>query len=228
MIKSLNSLTNFSQQSGTNTDVFKLVPLPWERNALTPFMSEDTITLIYDGYYRKHVEQLNTLARQYPELQQQSVAQIVNNYPKGTPFNNIASEILNHQFFFRCLAPVATGAGTPSGRLYQTIVQQFQSFENFVLQFTERAVNHFGSGWVWLVFDPTTSFLNIVDGDNAYNPIIDGQIALMTLDLWEHAFILDHGVDKRSYVNNFWNFINWVVIEQITSESIFGYQVRVG
>lgn len=225
MYGAFNSLVNSSQQSGPETTTFKLVPLPWERDALSPFLSEDTITLIYDGYYKKHIDQLNVLARQYPELQQQTVSQIVVSYPSGTLFNNVAAEVLNHQFFFRCLS---SNGGSPSGRLYQTIVQQFQSFESFVLQFTERAVNHFGSGWVWLVFDPTTSFLNIVDGNNAYNPIVDGYIALLCVDVWEHAYILDYGVDKRSYVNNFWRFINWIVVEQIAAESIFGYEVRVG
>lgn len=221
---SLNYLFNSTQQSGLETLTFKLVPLPWPRDALKPFLSEKAVTLMYDGYYYKHIQKLNALAREYPELQRQDVAEITLNYPSGTLFNNVAAEILNHEFFFRCLSP---NGGIPSGRLYQTIVQQFQSFESFVLQFTERAVNHFGSGWVWLVFDPTTKFLNIVDGDNAYNPIMDGLIALLCLDLWEHAFLLDYGVDKRSYVNNFWKFINWLIIEQIAAEQIFGYVLRV-
>jgi Fe-Mn family superoxide dismutase len=203
--------------------MFKLVPLPWQRNALIPFLSENAITLMYDGVYRDHVDKLNVLSHQYPELQQQSLTQIIVNYPLQTPFNNLAGEILNHEFFFRCLSPKG---GNPSGRLYQTIVQQFQSFEKFVSQFTEKAVNHFGSGWVWLVFDPTTTFLNIVDGDNAYNPIIDGLIVLLGLDLWEHSYILDYGVDKCNYVNNFWQFVNWNVIDQIASEQIFGSSIR--
>lgn len=222
---SLSSLVNSSQQSGPEMVSFKQVPLPWPRDALEPFLSEETVTLIYDGYYRKHVDQLNALARQYPELQQQSVSEIVINYPATTLFNNVAAEILNHEFFFRCLSP---NGGTPSGRLYQTIVQQYQSFENFVLQFTEIAVNQqFGSGWIWLVYNPTANFLSIVNGNNAYNPIIDGFIALLPLDLWEHAYLLDYGVDKRSYVNNLWRFVNWTLIEQIAAEQIFGLQLRV-
>ena len=203
---------------------FKLKPLPFERSSLVPFMSDNTITLIYDGYYKNHVDELNSLSRQYPELRNKLVSEIVVDYPLETPFNNVASEILNHEFFLRCLSP---NGGQPSGRLYNTIVQQFQSFENFVLQFTERAVNHFGSGWVWLVYDPTTTFLNIVDGDNAYNPIVDGLICLIALSIWEHSYILDHGFDKRAYVNKFWRFVNWVVIEQIMAESVFNYQFRI-
>lgn len=221
---SLSSLINSSQQSGSETITFKQVPLPWKRDALEPFLSEEAITLIYDGYYRKHIDQLNILARQYHELQRQSVSQIVINYPSGTLFNNLAAEILSHEFFFRCLS---LNGGNPSGRLYNMIIQQFQSFESFVLQFTDRAVNHFGSGWIWLVFDPSTNFLNIVDGDNAYNPIIDGYIPLLCLCVWEHSFLLDYGVDKRSYVNNFWKFVNWTFSEQIAAEQIFNYQVRV-
>jgi superoxide dismutase, Fe-Mn family len=206
-------------------NTFKLTPLPWNKDALVPFLSSKAITLIYDGIYVNHVKELNALSIKYPELQKQTIYEIVINYPSGTLFNNIASEILNHEFFFRCLSPEG---GIPSGRLYNMIVQQYESFENFVLQFTEKAVNHFASGWIWLVYDPITTLLIIIDRDNAYNPIIDGYIALLTLDLWEHSFLLDYGVDKLKYVSNFWRFVNWVVIEQIVSEKIFNFQIRVG
>ena len=195
-----------------------MVHLPWDRNSLIPFLSESTVTFIYDTYYHNCVNNLNNLSNQYPELKQQNVPQIISNYPSRTLFNNVASEILNHEFFFRCLSP---NRDIPSGRLYNTIIQQFKSFENFIQQFTDRVINHFGSGWVWLVFDPTSKFLNVVDGDNAYNPIADGYIPLLALDIWEHAYIFDYGIDKRDYVNNFWQFINWKYVEQIASERIF-------
>lgn len=225
MSGTLSSLISLSPQTGPETSAFHLIPLPFLRNAYSPFLSENAITLIYDGYYRNHVDRLNTLARQYPELQSQSVGQIILNYPVKTPFNNLAAEVLNHELFFRYLSPKG---GVPSGQLYQTIVQQFKSFESFILQFTERAVNHFASGWVWLVYDPKTTFLMIIDGDNAYNPILDGYIPLLGLDVWEHAYILDYGINKRSYVDRFWKFVNWTYIEEIASEQIFGYRLRVG
>lgn len=221
---SVSSLINSSELQAYQP-TFRLMPLPWNRNALSPFLSEKSITLIYDGYYHNHVDKMNALVVQYPELRSQTLGQIVMNYPMRSLFNNIAAEILNHEFFFRCLTP--SGSGLPAGRIYQTIVQQFKSFENFVKQFTEIAVNHFGSGWIWLVFDPTTTFLMIVDGDNAYNPILDGYVPLLTLDIWEHAYLLDYGFDKLHYVNNFWKFISWNFIEQLAAEQIFGYQVRV-
>lgn len=196
---------------------FKLKPLPWKRDSLIPFMSDNTITLIYDGYYKNHIDQLNSLSRQYPELRHKTIYQIIVDYPIGSPFNNVASEIVNHEFFLRCLTPKGR---TPSGKLYTILTQQYQSFDNFILQFTERAVNHFGSGWIWLVYDPVTKFLNIIDGENAYNPVIDGLICLLALDLFEHSYLLDHGFDKRDYVNKFWKVINWDVIEQIALESI--------
>lgn len=220
----LDSLINPYIQSSSEKSTFQLLPLPWERNVLVPFLSENAVTLNYDGYYRKHVEELNLLARQYPGLRSQTLEQIVLNYPAQTPLNNVAGEALNHEFFIRCLNP---HGGIPSGRLYQTIIQQFKTFENFKLQFTDRAVNHFASGWIWFVYDPSTTFLMIIDGDNAYNPIIDGYIPLLTLDVWEHAYILDYGFDKRRYVDNFWRFINWTYLEEIASDQIFGYRVRV-
>ncbi|CAN5578274.1 hypothetical protein BH23THE1_BH23THE1_32500 [soil metagenome] len=165
-----NPLRNLYSDSGSRILPFRPTPLPWEKNALVPFLSPHTITLLFD-YYLSNLEKLNTLALSYPELQSMSLGQIVLTYPVRTLFNNLAAEVLNHELFFRCLSP---NGGSPSVRLYQTIVQQFKSFENFVSQFNERAIQHFGSGWVWLVFDPTTTFLMIVDGDNAYNPVLDG------------------------------------------------------
>jgi superoxide dismutase, Fe-Mn family len=224
MSRLLNSLTDSSLQSGSERPIFTILPLPWKRNDLVPFLSEKSITLHYDTYYREHVVEMNLLAAAFPELQSQTLPQIILTYPIGTPFNNTAAEILNHEFFFRCLSP---NRSVPSGRLYQTIIQQFKSFEDFTSQFTDRVVNHFGSGWVWLVYDSTTSFLMIIDGNNAYNPILDGYIPLLALDIWEHSYYIDYATNKREYVNNFWNFVNWPFSEEIAAEQIFGYRVRV-
>lgn len=203
---------------------FRPMSLPWPTNALKPFMSEKAMQTHYDDIYLGYVNKMNAFVGQYPELQSLTLAEIVTAYTYH--IRDTAAQILNHEFFYRSLRGGADG-GVPSDRLYRTIVQQFKSFESFVLQFTQKAVDHFASGWIWLVYDPTTAFLRIVDGDNAYNPMMDGQIPLLALDVWEHAYLLDYGSDKKSYVNNFWKVVNWTHVEQIASESIFNYQVRV-
>ena len=221
-VYSFNSFGNISVQSIPQNNTFRLIPLPWPNNALEGFLSERIINLLYDGYYTNEVDIMNSFAQQYPELRSMSLENIIMTYTGR--IRDTAAEILNHEFFMRCLSPQG---GVPSGRLYQTILQQFKSFDNFLLQFTDRAVNHFGSGWVWLVFDPNSTFLMIVDGINAYNPIMDGYIPLLCLDVWEHAYLLDYGFDKRAYVNKFWKYVNWTYMEEIASDAIFGYRVRV-
>jgi Fe-Mn family superoxide dismutase len=234
-----------SEFSSTETGPFRLTPLPWLRNALVPFLSEESITLHYDRKQAGYVKQINSLAKQYPELQGQTLADIVRRYT-GI-IRDIAAEILNHDFFWKCLASPAARPNylsnsppsisslisprgqAPTGRLYYMIINQYQSFENFRLQFNQRVIDHFGSGWVWLVYDPSSAFLMIMDGQNAYNPIMDGRIALLACDVWEHSYYLDYANNeepKRNYINNFWQFVNWTFVEEVAAEQIFNYQLR--
>jgi len=197
--------------------VFKLPPLPWPTNSLEPFLSQAAIDLHYDGHHRGYVEKMNSLAREYPELQNLSLEQIIQRYP-GVVYN-IAAQIVNHDFFWKCLSP---NGGSPTGNTYALIQTQFQSYDNFIREFTDRAVNHFGSGWIWLAFNPSTKFLMIIDGHDAYNPITDGYIPLLVIDVWEHAYYVDYQIRKREYVNNFWKVVNWKYVETIAQERIFG------
>jgi Fe-Mn family superoxide dismutase len=210
-------------------EVFKPEPLPWSKDAFPNFLSERSLTLYYDGVYLSSVREMNSLARQYPQLQSQSLVQIANDHVGK--IRDTAAEILNHQFFFRCLTPgggpASTGQTVPSGRLYHELVQQFGTFEKFMQEFTEKAVNHFGSGWIWLTFDPKSGFLQIIDGDNAYNPILDGLIPLLALDIWEHAYYLDYITNKRAYVGNFWKVVNWEFVEKVAAEQVYRYRLRV-
>lgn len=223
-MSSLSSNSNHLQSSlpSSSIDVFQAQPLPWPRNAFPNFLSEQALGLYYDKVYLDSVREMNSLARQYPQLQSQLLSQIVNTYIGK--IRDTASEVLNHEFFFRCLTPKGS---IPSERLYYEITQQFGTFEKFMQEFTEKAVNHFGSGWIWLAFDPKSGFLQIIDGDNAYNPILDGLIPLLALNIWEHAYYLDYITNKRAYVNNFWKVVNWEFVEEIAAEQVYGYRVRV-
>lgn len=225
---------------------FQPVALPWPKNALEPFLSSDAITMHYDLIYRSYIQQMNSLAQNYPDLRSSSLEEMVDRYPSPFPISNVASQILNFEFFWRSLAagrPSIVGppalteisrtigpvtGGVPSGRLYRLIVEQYQSLENFIREFSQRALSHFGSGWIWLVWNPSSEMLQIVSGENAYNPIKDGYIPLLTLNVWEHAYLWDYGPDRKSYIDRFWNFVNWTQLEEIAADRIFGYRVRVG
>lgn len=197
---------------------FELQPLPWMSSAFPDFLSSNNINLHYE-YYKDRIEEINAYAEQYPQMQSLTLGDIVNQYTGR--ISEVASEALNHPFFWKCLSP--TGGGQPTGRLYRMISSQFGSYEQFKDKFTHAALEMFGSGWIWLVYDPTTTFLQIVPEDN---PIITGSIPLLALDVWEHSYYTDYGPNKTRYVQNFWNYINWNYLEQILAENIFGYRVR--
>lgn len=200
----------------SNRFEFKLLPLPWPMGSVNSFLSLDAVELHYNGHHKGYVDRMNDLAREYPELQNFTLEEIVNKY---TGFiRDVASQILNHNFFWKSISPNKT---SPDGNIYELIENQFQSFEKFVNEFTDRAVSHFGSGWIWLVFDPSSKFLMIVDGHDAYNPIVDGYIPLLTLDVWEHAYYVDYQNQKRLYVEHFWNVVNWKNVGVIANERIF-------
>ncbi len=200
---------------------FTVQPLPWRVDSLAGFLSPQNINAHYE-LYRRYIERLNQFARENPQLGSLTLAEIAQQFTG--PIGNNAAQAVNHEFFWKCLSP---NGGVPSGQIYQFILNQFGSFSEFVRQFNERAINHFGSGWVWLFYDPTTNSLSVIDGDDAYSPLIDGYIPLLTLDVWEHAYYLDYLKEKQQYTNNFWRYVNWSYIEEITADHIFGYRVRV-
>lgn len=194
--------------------------LPWSVDGFAGFLSPAGINLHYQ-LYQRYIDKMNKYAQENPQLKTMSLARIADQYIG--PVGDDAAQAINHEFFWKCLIP---GGSQVGGRVYELITTQFGSFEEFVRQFSQRAIDHFGSGWVWLVFDPSTNFLQVVDGDNAYTPLRDGQIPLLALDVWEHAYYLDYGIDKKSYVENFWKYVNWNWTEQVASDHIFGYRVR--
>lgn len=195
---------------------FQLRALPWPKDSLQPFLSPEAITTHYDGHHQAYVNKMNNLAREFPNLQKYNLEEIVQR--NVGIVRDIAAQIVNHNFFWKCLS---SKGGLPNGNLYQLIKNQFGSYENFMKEFTNQSVDHFGSGWTWLLFDPSSKFLMILDGHDAYNPIIDGYIPLLVLDVWEHAYYVDYKNRKREYVENFWNFVNWDYVNTIANERIF-------
>lgn len=204
-----------------NHPTFQAQPLPWRTDSFPRFLSPGSLDTHY-RLYLNEIDKMNELAQQYPFLQQLTLPQIVNDYIGY--IGSAAAQAVNHEFFWRILSP---SGGIPSGRLYELIVNEFGSFNEFVQKFNDRAKSRVGSGWVWLVYDPSSDFLLIDDGDEAYNPIVNGYIPLLALDLWEHSYLPDYGLNKDEYINNFWNYINWGYIEQIAAEQIFLNQLRV-
>jgi Fe-Mn family superoxide dismutase len=182
---------------------FSLPELPYERNALAPHISEETLDYHYGKHHQAYVNNLNNLIKD-TEFATQSLEDIIRNSDGGI-FNN-AAQVWNHTFYWNSLSP--NGGGEPSGPLLQAINDSFGSFAAFKELFSKAAVGQFGSGWAWLTKDKLGN-LEIFSTSNAGTPMTQGKIALLTCDVWEHAYYIDTRNDRAKYVNSFWELINW-------------------
>jgi superoxide dismutase, Fe-Mn family len=186
----------------------KLPELPYTKDALVPIISAETLEYHYGKHHKTYVDNLNKLIVG-TEFEKLSLEEIIKKASGGT-FNN-AAQIWNHTFYWNCLSP--KGGGEPSGALNSAINREFGSFPQFKEKFTNAAVTLFGSGWAWLVKNPDGK-LAIEPAGNAGNPLKDGKKALLTFDVWEHAYYLDYRNARAKYIEALWNLINWTFVEQ--------------
>jgi len=183
---------------------FELPKLPYDKNALAPHLSAETLEYHHGKHHAAYLNKLNELIAntQYASM---PLEEIIKSAEKGPLFNN-AAQHWNHSFYWKCLAPKA--GGTPSGHLATAVDKAFKSFDEFVKQFGEAAVGQFGSGWAWLVQKKDGS-LGIEKTSNAENPLTGDAHPLMTCDVWEHAYYIDYRNARPKYVEAFWNLVNW-------------------
>jgi Fe-Mn family superoxide dismutase len=187
---------------------FELPPLPYPKNALEPHMSEKTFEFHYGKHHQAYVTNLNNLVKDTP-MASQSLEEIIKatakDESKAGIFNN-AAQVWNHTFFWNSMKP--NGGGAPSGALAQKIDAAFGSLDKFKEAFKTAAVGQFGSGWAWLVVEGGT--LKITKTPNAVNPMAQGQTALLTCDVWEHAYYLDYQNRRPDFVQTFLDkLVNW-------------------
>ena len=180
-----------------------LPPLPYEKNALEPVISAETIDFHYGKHHQAYVTNLNNLIPG-TEFETMSLEDIIMKSSGGV-FNN-AAQVWNHTFYWNCLAPNAGGA--PSGALADAITKAFGSFDTFKEKFSTSAATNFGSGWTWLVKNGDGS-VEIVNTSNAGSPLSAGKTPLLTCDVWEHAYYIDYRNARPKYVESFWNLVNW-------------------
>jgi Fe-Mn family superoxide dismutase len=183
---------------------FELPPLPYAPDALAPHMSEQTLGFHYGKHHQTYVTNLNKLA-EGSALDGKSLEEIILAAEPGGVFNNSA-QVWNHTFFWSCMTP--DDPGEPEGELKTAIEQSFGSVDSFKQTFVDKAKTLFGSGWTWLV--KTNSGLEIVQTKDADLPLKHGQAALLTIDVWEHAYYLDYQNARPAYVET-WveNLANW-------------------
>ncbi|AGQ30930.1 Superoxide dismutase [Fe] [Serratia liquefaciens] len=187
---------------------FELPALPYEKNALEPHISAETLEYHYGKHHNAYVVNLNNLLKG-SEFEGLSLEAIIK-ASSGGIFNN-AAQVWNHTFYWHCLSP--QGGGEPQGKLAAAINQAFGSFTAFREQFSDAAVKNFGAGWTWLVKKPDGS-LAIVNTSNAATPLTGEDKPLLTVDVWEHAYYIDYRNARPAYLENFWALVNWAFVEE--------------
>lgn len=189
--------------------MFTLAPLPFSKTALKPYMSEETLTFHHDKHHQAYVDNLNKLIAEtkFEDMSlEEIILQTAENIEYAGIFNN-AAQVFNHNFFWKCLAP--NGNKRPNETLLKKIERTFGSYENWQKEFKAAALAQFGSGWAWLAEDEKGN-LKIMKTSNADNPIAHGLKPLMTIDVWEHAYYLDHQNRRADFIDTFLkNLINW-------------------
>lgn len=182
---------------------FTLPKLPYPLDGLVPHISQETLEYHYGKHHNTYVTNLNKLVAG-TEFESLSLEEVIMK-SKGGMFNN-AAQVWNHTFYWHSLSP--NGGGEPKGKLAEAINKSFGSFAVFKEQFSQTAATTFGSGWAWLVQD-TAGALKIISTSNAGTPMTEGLTALLTCDVWEHAYYIDYRNVRLDYINAFWSLVNW-------------------
>jgi Fe-Mn family superoxide dismutase len=189
-----------------------LADLPYDLEALEPFLMKETLYYHHDKHHAGYVNKLNTLIKG-TEYEEMSLEYIITQ-SDGAIFNN-AAQTFNHNFYWNCLSPVAT---QPSDTLLRKIIDTFGSMDKLKEEFLASALNNFGSGWTWLVLDQH-EHLKIVNTSNAQTPIAHHETPLLTCDVWEHAYYLNYQNRRPDYIEAFFNVINWNEVERRYAEA---------
>ena len=182
---------------------FELPPLPYAKDALAPHISEETLEFHYGKHHQTYVTNLNNLTKDTPDADA-SLEDVIMK-AEGGLFNN-AAQVWNHTFYWNSMKP--GGGGEPTGDLAGRISSAFGSYDDFKSKFAEAATTQFGSGWAWLVDDG--SKLDIMKTANADLPMKHGAKALLTIDVWEHAYYIDFRNARPNYIATFLDsLLNW-------------------
>ncbi|MEL6552820.1 MAG: superoxide dismutase [Cyanobacteria bacterium J06621_11] len=193
---------------------FVLPPLPYDYDALEPFVDAATMTVHHDKHHAGYVRNLNAAIADYPELQGQSLESLLVNLeavPEAirTTVQNNGGGHANHSMFWETMTPNAPE--TPTGEIAQAINASFGDFATFQTAFNDAGKKRFGSGWAWLVLTQAGE-LEVMSTANQDNPLSVGKYPLMGNDVWEHAYYLNYQNRRGDYLEAWWNVIDWTVV----------------
>jgi Fe-Mn family superoxide dismutase len=183
---------------------FELPALPFAQDALAPHISAETLEYHHGKHHATYVAKLNGLI-EGTDMAGKSLEELIRT-TEGAVFNN-AAQVWNHTFYWNSLSP--NGGGEPTAALADAINAKWGSFDEFKTAFNDKAVNNFGSSWTWLI-KAADSSLDIINTSNAATPVQDSNVTpLMTVDLWEHAYYIDHRNARPAYLSGVWALMNW-------------------
>jgi Fe-Mn family superoxide dismutase len=195
---------------------YELPPLPYDYNALEPYIDEETMHLHHDKHHQAYINNLNTALANYPDLQDKSAEELIrdlNSVPEAIrpAVRNNGGGHVNHTMFWEIMGP--NGGGEPSGAIADAINESFGSFDALKQQFNDAGVKRFGSGWAWLVRG-SDGKLSVISTANQDNPLSDGQYPVLGNDVWEHAYYLKYQNRRPDYLAAWWNVVNWDAVNQ--------------
>lgn len=197
--------------------MFTLPALGYDYDALGKYVSADIMKLHHDKHHQTYIDKLNTALDKVPELKEKKIEDLITHLESvpeeiRTAVRNHGGGHYNHTLFWQFLSP--HGGSEPTGELGDKLKEKYGSYQNFVDQFTEKALGVFGSGWAWLQPD-----LSITTTPNQDSPIMTGgEAPLLGLDVWEHAYYLDYTYNRADYVKAWWNVANWEFAAQRFAE----------
>ncbi len=187
---------------------FKLPELPYGKADFEPYITAEAFEYHHGKHHNSYVTNLNNLVEQSGEMKENNLEEIIIASRTLNPFVfNNAAQIWNHSFFWHSMKPA--GGGIPKGEMLQKLEKDFLSYKSFSSQFKQMALEQFGSGWVWLVYQ--NKKLKIITTSNAQTPITEeGCFPLITCDVWEHAYYIDYRNKRAEYIDIFIEkMINW-------------------
>ncbi|MCA1971923.1 superoxide dismutase [Caenispirillum bisanense] len=191
---------------------FELPALPYAKDALAPHMSAQTLEFHHGKHHNTYVTNLNNLTKDTP-LATKSLEEVIHDAwsSKNMGVFNNAAQVWNHTFFWNCMKP--NGGGEPTGKVGEKIASDLGGYAAFKEKFSDAAKTQFGSGWAWLVVKDGK--LDIMKTPNAENPMVHGATALLTIDVWEHAYYLDFQNRRPDFVTTFLDhLVNWDFVNQ--------------
>ncbi len=201
---------------------FKLPDLSYKYNALEPYIDSTTMHIHHDLHHATYVNNLNKTLEKYPELYKKDLLELIQNINElptdiQLAVRNNGGGVWNHSFFWKIMA--APGTAPMSAAMTKLLTDNFGTVDAFKAEFEKAAVGRFGSGWAWLIKEPSGK-LRIISTPNQDNPLMSSAEIkgkpILTLDVWEHAYYLKYQNKRAAYAKAFWNVVNWTEVERLT------------